>query len=88
MELDQTPNHGEKIIAQQVNGTVVLLSLDHGEYYALNEIGGRVWELCDGTRNVANVIKIICDEYDAPPDTIKADVLELLGDLASEKILV
>lgn len=86
--LEQTPKHSERVLVRQVDDTMVLLSLDDGQYYALDEIGGRVWELCDGTRSVSNVIQIICAEYDAPPETVKADVLELLQDLAGEKILV
>ena len=79
---------GERILTQQAAGTVVLLSLDTGEYYALNEVGSRVWELCDGTRRVSEVVALLCQEYAAPAETITADVLELLQDLAHEQLVV
>lgn len=88
MALAHIPKHSEKILVQEVNGTVVLLSSESGEYFALDEVGGRVWELCDGLRSVSDIINVVCAEYDAPPETIQADVLELLGELTSEKILV
>ncbi len=88
VELDHTLKHSEKILVQQVDGTTVLLNLEDGQYYALDEIGGRVWELCDGTRSVSAIIELLSAEYDAPPETIRADVLELLGELTGEKILV
>lgn len=88
VDLTHIPKHGDKILVQQVNDTMVLLSLDDGQYYALDEIGARVWELCDGTRSVSDVIATICQEYDAPAETVRADVLELLGELTDEKILV
>jgi hypothetical protein len=75
-------------LTQQVSGTVVLLNPDNGEYYALDEVGSRIWELCDGTCRVADVVSVICGEYDAPPETIEADVLELVEDLIREKLLV
>ena len=56
----------ERTLTQQVSGTVVLLNPDNGEYYALDEVGSRVWELCDGVRSLADVVSVICGEYDAP----------------------
>jgi hypothetical protein len=75
-------------MTQQVSGTVVLLNPDNGEYYALDEIGSRVWELCDGTRSIADVVVAICEEYDAPAEIIEADVLELVEDMVREKLVV
>jgi len=40
---------------QQVEGDSVLLDIDSGEYFSLNEVGGRVWELCDGPRSIDSI---------------------------------
>jgi pyrroloquinoline quinone biosynthesis protein D len=82
------PRHPEGVIAQQADSTLVLLSLTSGQYYALDDVGVRVWELCDGARTVAEVVSILSQEYDAPAETIEADVLELLEDLAREQLVV
>jgi coenzyme PQQ biosynthesis protein PqqD len=79
---------GERILSQQASGTLILLHLDTGEYYALNDVGRRVWELCDGTRQVADVVALLCQEYDAPAETIAADVLALVQELAYEQLVV
>lgn len=80
--------HSERALIQRAESTLVLLDLDTGEYYALNEVGGRVWELCDGVRSVSEVMATIRDEYEAPAETIEADVLEVLGELTDEGLLV
>lgn len=67
---------------QQVEGDCVLLDIDSGEYYSLNEVGGRVWELCDGTRSVGAIAEALCTEYDVPQETTLADARELLASLA------
>lgn len=86
--LEHIPKRSDNILVQQVDGTTVLLSVEGGEYYALDEIGSRVWELCDGSHSVGAIIERICAEYEAPPEMVQADVLELLGELTVEKILV
>src|SRR5919199_3316842 len=81
------PRHPEGVVAQQADSTLVLLSLTSGQYYALDDVGVRVWELCDGSRTVADIASVLSQEYDAPAETIEADVLELLEDLASEQLV-
>ena len=75
-------------MAQTAGGEVVLLDVAEGTYYSLNEVGGRVWSLCDGTRTVADMVAVICDEYDAPPDLVESDVVELLTGLAGDNLVV
>ena len=36
---------------------------------------------------VAEIIELVRGEYDAPPETVERDVMELLNDLADEKLL-
>jgi hypothetical protein len=72
----------DRVIVQQVDGDSVLLDIDNGEYFSLNEVGGRVWELCDGTRSVASIVEAICAEYEAQPPIVLSDTSELLESLA------
>jgi hypothetical protein len=72
----------DRVMVQEVEGQTVLLDITSGEYFALNEVGGRVWDLCDGTRTVAEVVEAICAEYDAPADLVMTDASDLLEGLA------
>ena len=40
---------------QSADAQTMLLDLDGGTYFALNEVGARVWELSDGSRTVAEI---------------------------------
>lgn len=81
------PRRGERILAQATAGMTVLLSLDGGQYYSLENVGSRIWELSDGSRTVADIAQVLASEYAQPPATIEADVLELLNDLAHEHLV-
>jgi hypothetical protein len=67
---------------------MILLKLDDGRYYTLDEIAAHVWELCDGTRDAAALSATLEEQYDAPGELIRADVDDLLAELASEELLV
>jgi Coenzyme PQQ synthesis protein D (PqqD) len=78
----------EQVIAQENSGALVLFNMDDGQYYSLNEIGSRIWELCDGSRSVGQVVSSLGEEYDSPAEIIKSDALELLEELVLADLLV
>jgi hypothetical protein len=85
--LTSQPRRRESILRQRAADTMLLLNREGGQYYALDEVGSRAWELLDGTRSVAAVASLLGEEYEAPAATIEADLIELLEDLAREKLL-
>ena len=85
---DGCPRRHEQIIVQKGSEEVLLFNMDDGSYYALNEVGNRIWELCDGTHEVAQLISILAKEYDAPHKIIEMDVMEVLEELQSKNLIV
>jgi hypothetical protein len=89
VSVDETiPRRAERVLAQRTADTLVLLDVDGGEYYTLDEVGARVWELCDGSLTVTQVASKLAEEFDAPLEEIRGDVKELLAELADEKLVV
>lgn len=84
---DHRPKRSQDVIAQQGSNAMLLLNMVDGSYYSLNEVGGRIWELCDGTRTVAELISTLAIEYDAPTQTLEVDILELLEGLRSKDLV-
>ncbi len=89
IELECRPRRREGVLTQQAADadTLILLDLEGGQYYALDEVGIRVWQLTDGTRGVAEIASLIAQEFNAPAATIEADIQELLMDLIHEKLV-
>ena len=87
MDADSRPQRRSDVLAQTAGDTVILLTPDSGEYFTLNEVGGRIWELADGSRSVAEIVAALAEEYEAPLEEIQADVLEVLGELAEERLV-
>ncbi|MES1243139.1 MAG: PqqD family protein [Acidobacteriota bacterium] len=84
------PRRRERVLVQRAADQQILLDVDSGNYYALDEVSGRIWELCDGDHSVAAMVEAIRREYEAPagdPADIEADVLAFLGELADERLV-
>ena len=87
-ELAERLRRAEGILAQEAHGQTVLLRLEDGGYYALDEVGAMIWGMCDGSRAVGEIIALMCVEFDAPESIVRADVLEFIDDLRRERLLV
>lgn len=82
------PKRQEQIIAQKGSDEVLLFNMDDGSYYALNEVGHRIWELCDGRHEMAEMVGVLAKEYNAPAEMLETDILEVLEDLRSKNLIV
>ena len=84
---DSRPVRRDDVLAQAAGDTVILLTPDSGEYFTLNEVGGRIWELADGSRSVADIAGVLVEEYEAPLEDIQADALDILDELAEVQLV-
>jgi len=82
------PRRQKQIIVQKGSQDVLLFNMDDGSYYALNEVGNRIWELCDGTLGMSEIVGMLAKEYDAPVEVIETDILEVLDELRSKNLIV
>jgi hypothetical protein len=71
-------------------GELVVFHLPNARFansYSLNELGARIWALCDGRHSVSEIASVISEEYDAPDDQVRHDVVALLEQLAREHLV-
>ncbi len=76
------------VVSQAVEGEAVLLDISSGKYFALNPVGSRIWELCDGTRSTDEVVAAICAVFEVDEEVARADLAEILDELRAEQLLV
>ena len=60
-------------------GTVILLI--SGMMHQLNLLGGMIWNLCDGSRDIKRVVSELQEEFDVDEATLLNDVQEFVDDL-------
>jgi pyrroloquinoline quinone biosynthesis protein D len=85
--VDYCPRRKRDVIAQLGANATLLLNMGDGSYYSLNEVGGRIWELCDGTRTVAQLVSTLAAAYDVAMQTLELDVVELLEGLRTKNLI-
>ena len=74
-------------ISSELADEAVILNLDSGIYYGLNEVGARVWELIQQPRSFNELHKTLLAEYDVPTETCQQDLAKILLDLKSASLI-
>src|SRR4051794_279474 len=71
----------QSLVAAKIDNDTVLLDIDTGVYYGLDEVGTRIWELlCEGA-NEDETVAQLQEEYDVEADQLRADFREFVDEM-------
>ena len=60
-------------------GSVILIV--GGTMHQLNLVGGYIWNLCDGSRSLDDVVESLASEFDVEREVLRHDVEAFVDDL-------
>ena len=81
INLDTIINKNLEIEDTDLDGEKVMMNLDKGEYFMMNEVGSRIWEIISEPINVKGIVDTLRSEYEVDEETCKDTVIEFLGRL-------
>lgn len=74
-------------VSATLEGETILLDLESGVYYGLNETGSDAWKLLQEPIQVAELRDKLCEQYDVSEERCETDLLELLEQLRQEQLI-
>jgi hypothetical protein len=80
-------NRAQSATWREVDGQVVIISVDSARVRLLNGVGGFVWARCDG-RALASIAEEVGRAYDVNPEVARDDVERFVRDLAARGMIV
>jgi hypothetical protein len=78
----------EHVLARKTGDEVVLLNLDSEQYYGLDEVGARFFELIEDGTPFGAAIETLLAEYQVERGTLVADLASVVGDLQRNGLVV
>ncbi|MGB4780663.1 MAG: PqqD family protein [Candidatus Methylomirabilis sp.] len=81
------PMKGEHVTWKALEGESVLLNLETGVYFTLNETGTAAWELFDGATSLAAIGEALYARFDVLPEQMRQDLFELTQTLLKEGLV-
>lgn len=75
------------VLAAEVEGETVMMSIDQGRYFGLDHIGTDIWKRIEPPCSFGALIEALVAEYDADRATIATDVRRLLDRMAAQGVV-
>lgn len=87
ISLDAVIQANNDQISTDMADEMVILNLQDGVYYGLNQVGTFVWKMLQAPVPVRQICDAVVDEYEVDPERCQKDILALLQDLQSHGLI-
>jgi hypothetical protein len=88
LSLERRVTIDENAVFRELDGEAVILQLASGVYFGLDPVGTRLWQLIAAHGELSGVLKAALEEFDATPDVLEQDLLQLVSQLAEKQLVV
>ena len=75
------------VLIRHLDGESVLLNLDTERYFGLDATGTRMWQVATQSVNIEDAYATLLLEFDVEPDTLRANLAELIAGLLENGLL-
>ena len=77
-----------KVIHETIDGEVVMIDFDSGNYYSLDDVGADVWSLIESGVTEDQIVEAIAHRYNGARVDIENAISELMAELQQENLIV
>ena len=77
----------EELVSSDLDGETVMMSIENGKYYGMDEIGSRIWAFIKQPRSVSELCDILLTEFNVDRERCKKDALIFLNKLAEDNLV-
>jgi Coenzyme PQQ synthesis protein D (PqqD) len=75
------------VVTAEVDGEIVMMSIEQGRYFGLDDIGSDIWKRIEPPCSFAALIDGLVADYEADRATIAADVQTLLDRMVEQNVV-
>jgi len=87
IKLTDRVQRNKELLSTDMDGETVMMSIDNGEYYGLDRIASRIWELIEEPLKVQRLVDILTEEYQVGKDECIKDTVEFLEQLLEKNLI-
>ena len=88
VSLNSTIKRNPELVSSDVDGEKVMMSIESGEYFGLDSVGSRIWELIENPIQVNKLIELLLDEFEVEKEQCKEDTIDFLDQLFEKRLII
>jgi hypothetical protein len=75
------------IIASEVDGELVLISIEDGKYFGLDTVGSEIWRLLEAPQSTNALVEALKAQFEGDADDVERDTLAFIDELATHALV-
>ena len=75
------------VLTAEVDGELVMMSMQAGNYYSIGGIGTLVWALLDQPRSLGELVEAVVADYDVQRERAATDVVAFIEELTGLNLI-
>lgn len=87
LTLDSIISQAEDQVSTDIDGEVVLMGIENGNYYGFDKILSRIWFIIENPTKISSLIDQLMQEYDVERSVCETDVLNILQEMLEDKLI-
>jgi len=90
IELNEDTNikRNEDILASDLDGEKVMMSIQKGEYYGLGKTGTFIWDNIQEPILISDLVHLITEKYSVSKEQCLKDIIPFLTDLVEKELII
>lgn len=88
MDKNNVLKQADSVTFEVVANEAILIDINTGTYFSLNEIGTEFWEMLDGRQTIEQQAAALAAKYDVELEMVVTDLLELAEEMAKDNLIV
>ena len=78
----------EQVEWRKFENESLLLNVQTGTYFRINEVGSFIWETLDGKKTAENLINSMVKQFDVTEETARLDYQNFTAQLLQDKLVI
>ncbi len=75
------------MLFNEIDGEVVMLSIENSEYYGMDKVGSRIWQLLENPMRFNELVSCLMEEYDVTEEQCHQETLDFIKKMTEKKML-
>lgn len=77
----------QDLISSEIDGELIMLSIENGKYYGLNTLGSYIWKLLESPHSVHHLCEKLTDDFVVSQEQCEQEILTFLNKLATDNLI-
>jgi len=88
IDINAVIKKSKEILSSQIDDETVMMDIEKGEYYGINQVGTRIWVLLERPHTIKQLCDTLMEEFEVGEEECFGDVREFVGRLAEKKMVI